>query len=114
MWGSPASRPVTVTKLVGGEIETRLVPELLAVHALLLGADAEILGRISEWLDRAQTQLLSDAEFLKDMGRMLDPYGSALLDENSGLLSVEAEASRVFTGYLWEVAPLASGPSLEL
>ena len=32
------------------------------------------------------------------------------LEENSGLLSVESEASRTFTGYLWE---MASGPSLE-
>ena len=63
-----------------GEIETRLVPELLAVHALLLGADAEILGRIPEWLDRVQTQLPGDAEFLIEMGRRVDPGGFQVLE----------------------------------
>ena len=95
------------------EVETRLVPGLLAVHALLLGADAENLARLPAWLDRVQTPMPSDAEFFTVMGQRLDPYGSALLEENSGLLSVESEASRAFTGYLWEMAPLASGPSLE-
>ena len=47
-----------------GEIETRLVPELLAVDALLMGADAEILAQLPGWLDRVQTQLPGDSEFL--------------------------------------------------
>ena len=95
------------------EIETRLAPELLALHALLLGADAETLGRIPEWLDRVQTQLPSDAEFLTEMERRLDPVGSSLVEENAVLLPGESAASRTFTDCLWEMAPLASGPSLE-
>ena len=87
------------------EIETRLVPGLLAVDALLMGADAEILARLPEWLDRVQIPLPAEAEFFTEMGQMLDPYGSALLEENSGLLSVESEAARAFTGYLWSMAP---------
>ena len=87
------------------EMETRLVPELLAVHALLLEANSETLGRIPEWLDRVSTALPADAEFLKEMGRLLDPVGYQVLEENSGLLSVESETSRAFTGYLWEMAP---------
>ena len=50
------------------EVETRLVPELLALHALLLGANAKMLGRLPGWLDRVQTQLPGDAEFLTEMG----------------------------------------------
>ena len=91
------------------EVETRLVPGLLAVDALLLGADAGMLGRLPEWLDYVQTPMPADAGFLTEMGRRLDPYGSALLEENSGLLSVESETSRTFTGYLWEMTPLIPG-----
>ena len=96
-----------------GEIETRLVPELLAVHALLLGADAEILGSIPEWLDRVQTQLPGDAEFLIEMGRRVDPGGFQVLEENLFLLPGQSETAQAFTDFLWEMAPLASGPSLE-
>ena len=92
-----------------GEIETRLVPELLAVHALLLGADAEILGRIPEWLDRVSTALPADAEFLKEMGHLLDPVGYQVLEENLALRPGESETVRAFTVYLWEMAPRFPG-----
>ncbi len=95
------------------EIETRLVPGLLAVDAILLGADAETLARLPGWLDRVQNPVAWDTEFFAELGPRLDPYGSVLLEENSGLFSVESGTSRAFTGYLWEMAPLASGPSLE-
>ena len=87
------------------EIETRLVPGLLAVDALLMGADAETLGRIPEWLDRVQIPLPAEAEFFTEMVRLLDPVVADLLDENSGLLLGESEAARAFTGYLWSMAP---------
>ena len=96
-----------------GEIETRLVPGLLALHALLLGADADILGSIPEWLDYVQTPMPADAGFLTEMVRLLDPVGSSLVEENLALRPGEAVPSRGFTDYLWEMAPLASGPSLE-
>ena len=87
------------------EIETRLAPELLALHALLLGANAKMLGRLPGWLDRVQTQLPGDAEFLTEMGCLLDPDAFGLLEENSVLLPGESEASRAFTNFLWEMAP---------
>ena len=95
------------------EIETRLVPGLLAVDALLLGADAETLGRIPEWLDRVQVPLPAEAEFFTEMVRLLDPVRSSLLEENLALRPGESVPSRVFSDCLWEMAPLASGPSLE-
>ena len=58
------------------EVETRLAPELLALHALLLGADAEMLGWLPEWLDRVQNPLPADRVFFEEMGRLLDPTGT--------------------------------------
>ena len=95
------------------EIETRLAPELLALHALLLGADAEMLGRLLEWLDRVQTPLPADRGFLEEMSRRLDPSGCAVLEENLALLPGESEASRAFTDFLWSMTPSVPGPSLE-
>ena len=95
------------------EVETRLVPGLLAVDALLMGADAEILARLPEWLDRVQIPLPAETEFFTEMGRLLDPVRSSLVEENLALRPGESVPSRVFTDYLWEMAPLASGPSLE-
>ena len=85
------------------EVETRLAPELLAIHALLLGADGATLARLPAWLERGQIPLLSDAEFFAEMGRLLDPVAYQVLDENSVLLPGESETSRVFTDYLWEI-----------
>ena len=87
------------------EVETRLAPELLALHALLLGANAKMLGRLPGWLDRVSTALPGDAEFLTEMGRVLDPPGYDLLEENAVLLPGESEASRAFTDCLWCMAP---------
>ena len=95
------------------EIETRLAPELLALHALLLGAGGDTLARLPGWLNTVQTPLPRDVEFLTKMGRVLDQSGSALLEENSVLLPGESEASRAFTDCLWCMAPSVSGPSLE-
>ena len=87
------------------EVETRLVPGLLAIHALLLKADAETLARLPAWLDWVSTALLGDAEFLTEMGRVLDPARSALLEEDAVLLPGESAASRTFTDCLWSMAP---------
>ena len=95
------------------EVETRLVPGLLVVDALLMGADAGMLGRLPGWLDRVQIPLPAEAEFFTEMGRLLDPVRSSLVEENLALRPGESVPSRVFTDYLWEMAPLASGPSLE-
>ena len=95
------------------EIETRLAPELLALHALLLGVDSATLARVPKWLDRVQTQLPSDAGFLTEMGRRVDPGGFQILEENQFLLPGQSETAQAFTDFLWEMAPLASGPSLE-
>ena len=95
------------------EIETRLAPELLALHALLLWAGGDTLARLPAWLDTVQTQLPGDAEFLIRVGRVLDPARSALLEENAGIRPAESEASRAFTDCLWSMAPSVSGPSLE-
>ena len=87
------------------EIETMLVPGLLAVDALLLGADAETLGRIPEWLDRVQTPLTLDRDFFEEMARRLDPTGYEALEESLGLRPGESAASRAFTDCLWSMAP---------
>ena len=57
-------------------VETELAPELLALHALLLGAEAEMLGWLPEWLDRVQTPLPGSRDFFEEMGRLLDPTGT--------------------------------------
>ena len=92
------------------EIETRLVPALLAVDALLLGADAEMLARLPAWLDYVQAPMPADTGFLAEMVRLLDPVGSSLVEENSVLLPGESDTAQAFTDCLWEMAPLASGP----
>ena len=48
------------------EVETRLVPGLLTVDALLLEADVGALTRLPEWLELVQTTLPADAESLGD------------------------------------------------
>ena len=94
------------------EIETRLVPGLLAVDALLLGADAETLGWIPEWLDAVQTPVTFDRDFFEETARRLDPTGCEVLEESLGLLPGESEASRAFTDCLWSMAPGISSRSV--
>ncbi len=66
--------------------ETQLVPGLLAVHALLLGASPEALERdLPEWVERASTVLPAEAAFLTEAGRGVDPLSYSLLSENLGL-----------------------------
>ena len=92
-------------------METELVPGLLAIHALLLKADAEMLARLPEWLDRVQTPLPGSRDFFEEMARRLDPTGYDLLEESLGLLPGESETARTFTDFLWDMAPRVPGPS---
>ena len=85
------------------EVETRLVPELLAIHALLLGADAKTLARLPEWLELTSVSLPSDAAFFNEMSRRLDPAGYEILEENLSLLPGESATSRPYTDCLWSV-----------
>ena len=87
---------------------------LTAVIALLMEADPETLGRdLSLWLERVSTALPAESAFLTEMGRLLDPVSSALLQENCFLLPGESLASRFFVDHLWEMAPLIpTGPAL--
>ena len=92
------------------EVETGLVPGLLVVDALLLEAEADTLGRLPGWLDRVQTVLPAESEFLTEMGRRLDPEGATLLTENLRLLPEQSEARRMFEAHLWEMAPVVDRP----
>ena len=94
------------------EIETWLAPELLALHALLLGVDGEALGRLPAWLDRVQNPLPADRVFFEEMGRLLDPTGYEVLEENAGLRPGESETARAFTDCLWGTAPLVRTKSV--
>ena len=85
------------------EVETRLAPELLAIHALLLGADAKTLARLLEWLELTSVSLPSDAAFFNEMSRRLDPAGYEILEENLSLLPGESATSRTYTDCLWSV-----------
>ena len=87
------------------EIETRLAPELLALHALLLRADWETMGRLPGWLNAVQAPLTLDRDFFEEMGRLLDPTGYEVLVESLGLLPGESETARAFTDCLWCMTP---------
>ena len=50
------------------EVEIRLVPGVLAVHALLLEANGETLAQLPPWLDRVHRQMGSDAQFFTEVG----------------------------------------------
>ena len=85
------------------EVETRLAPELLAIHALLLGADGKILAQLPEWLDLTSVSLPSDAGFFNEMSRRLDPVAYEVLEENLSLLPGESSSARTYTDCLWSV-----------
>jgi hypothetical protein len=85
------------------EVETRLAPELLAIHSLLLGADAETLAKLPEWLELTSMSLPSETSFLNEMGRRLAPVAYEILEENLSLLPGESAAARTYTDCLWSV-----------
>ena len=93
--------------LLRSELETRLVPGLTATLALLMEAEAGVLGQdLPEWLDRVSGPLPAESAFLTEMGRRVDPAGGGLLEENSGLSAGESLAAREFRDRLWSMAPL--------
>ncbi len=88
------------------EVETGLVPGLVAVQAVFHAADAETLGEeLPEWLERVSSVVPPESEFLAEMGRRLDPDGARLLDENLGPGAGDSEVRRLFEVHLWEMAP---------
>ena len=91
---------------IRAEVEERLVPGLYAVAALLLDADAGVLGQcLPAWLDRVSSVMPGQSTFLSEMGRLLDPSGADLFEESLGLRPGESEVRRVFEAHLWEMAP---------
>ncbi len=89
------------------EVEARLLPGFAVVMALLLQADSGVLGKdLPTWLDRVQEVIPGDADSFAETGRCLDSAGSALLEENLGLLPGESVAVSMFKSSLWSVAPL--------
>ena len=92
------------------EVETRLVPGLMALDALLLEADAHALARLPGWLDRVSTVMPAESEFLTMMGRWVDPVGAAKVEENLRLLPGESEVRRMFEAHLWELSPAVDRP----
>ena len=87
------------------EVETELVPGLVAVQAVFHAADADVLSHMPEWLDRVSSVIPEDSVFLSEMGRCLDPDGAELSGDNLRLVAGESEIRRVFDAHLWEMAP---------
>ena len=88
------------------EVETGLVPGLVAVQAAFHAADAVVLGKeLPEWLDRVSSVIPLESQFFTEMGRALDSAGYDLMVENLGLRDGESEVSRVFESNLCEIAP---------
>ena len=103
--------PVGVERNVVGvalrrEVETRLVPGLVAIQAVFHAADAETLGkRLPEWLDRVSSALAAESVFMAEVCRGVDSAGCDLVVENLVLRPGESETRRVFEDHLWEMAP---------
>ena len=91
------------------EVETELVPGIVAVQALFHAADAAALGKgLPEWLEGVSTMMPGESEFLTEMGRRLDPARYDLVVENSGVKPGGSEVRRPFETQLWEMAPCVS------
>ena len=87
-------------------VETQLVPGILAVNALLLGASPEALDRdLPEWIERASTVLPAEAAFLTEAGRGVDPLSYSLLSENLGLSQDQCLGVEMFRANLQGMAP---------
>ena len=91
------------------EVETGLVPSLVAIQAVFHAADAGTLGQdLPEWLDLVSSVMPAEAAFLAEMGRRVDPVVCDLLDENLGIRPGESEVRKSFESHLWELAPCVS------
>ena len=78
------------------ELETELVPGIVAIQAVFHAADAATLGGTPKWLDRVSSSLPAESEFMTEMGRRVDPDGYDLLVENLGVRPGESEVRRMF------------------
>ncbi len=88
-------------------VETQLVPGLLAVNALLLKASPQALQKdLPEWIERTSTVLPSEAAFLTEAGRMVDPFFYSLLAENLDLPPDQCLGVQMFQVQLLSMAPL--------
>ena len=91
------------------ELETELVPGIVAIQAVFHAADAATLARdLPKWLDRVSSVMPAESAFMIEMGRRFDPGGAVLMDENLGLRLGEAEVQRALEAQLWEIAPCVS------
>ena len=110
-WDPSVLEQNVLGKALRSELESRLVPGLTSVLALLLEADARELGSVlPEWLDLTSSVMPAESAFLTEMGRRVDPVGAVLLGENSGLTAGESLAVREFNDFLWSVAPKMKRP----
>ena len=67
------------------EVETELVPGIVATQAVFHAAGAAVLGgHLSEWLARVSSVIPAESAFLTEMGQQVDPVGYDLLTENWG------------------------------
>ena len=91
------------------ELETELVPGIVAIQAVFHAADAATLARdLPKWLDRVSSVMPAESAFMTEMGRQLDPMGYDLLTEDLGIRPGESEVRRAFEAHLWEMAPCVS------
>ena len=91
------------------EVETELVPGIVAIQAVFHAADAATLARdLPRWLDRVSSVMPAESEFFTELGRQLDPAGHDLLTEGLGIRPGESEVQRAFEAHLWEMAPCVS------
>ena len=88
------------------QVESQLVPSLLAVNALLLGSSSGALEKdLPEWIERVSTLLPAEAAFLTEAGRGVDPLSYSLLSENLGLSQDRCLGVEVFRAHLQGMAP---------
>ena len=88
-------------------VETQMVPGLLAVNALLLKASPEELAKdLPDWIEQTSTVLPSEAAFLTEVGKMVDPFFYSLLAENLDLPPDQCLGVQTFQAQLLSMAPL--------
>ena len=88
-------------------VDTQLLPGLLAVTAVLLDASPDALQKdLPEWLERTSTALPSEAAFLTEASRMVDPNSYALLSENLALPPDQCMGVKMFQAHLLSVAAM--------
>ncbi len=91
------------------EVETELVPGIVATQAVFHAAGAAVLGgHLPEWLARVSSVIPAESAFLTEMGQQVDPVGYDLLTENLGIRPGESEVRRALEAHLWEMAPCVS------